>query len=183
MVLYAEGYSVTDFLVSRSDRATFLNFVAQGSRGDWDGAVRTFYRFNNVEELEYAWVQHARQKRQAAPPSTAVASNNRETPQSDPSSRVVVRQTVPPVQPLLEAPQPIVRGAAPDPQQGTLTGCPNGQCQGRPGFLPGYATQPANGQPVMVSSPPPGAVILGAPQFDSPGATLGAPVILPMSPQ
>jgi hypothetical protein len=130
-----------------------------------------------VEELESAWVQHARQKRQAAPQDT-VASNNRDRPAADASGRVVVRQTVPPAQPLLESPQPIVRGAAPDPQQGTLTGCPNGQCQGKPGYLPGYPTQP-----VLVSSPPPGAVILGAPQFDSPGATLGTPVILPMYPQ
>jgi hypothetical protein len=179
MVLYAEGYSVTEFLVSKSNRSTFLNFIAQGSRGDWDGAVRSFYRYNNIEELESAWVQHVRQKRQT-PPETALASNNRGTPESDPSSRVVVRQTVPPAQPLLEAPQPIVRGAAPEPQQGTLTGCPNGQCEGRPGYLPGYPTQ---GQPDLVSSPPPGAVILGAPQFDSASATLGAPVILPPPPQ
>ena len=38
MVLYAEGYSVTNYLVSISSRPAFLNFIAQGMRGDWDGA-------------------------------------------------------------------------------------------------------------------------------------------------
>src|SRR5262249_56886909 len=32
MVLYAEGYSVTNFLVSRSSRPPFLTFLAHGMR-------------------------------------------------------------------------------------------------------------------------------------------------------
>ena len=40
MVLYAEGYSVTSFLVGQSSRSQFLAFVAQGMRGDWDGAAK-----------------------------------------------------------------------------------------------------------------------------------------------
>ena len=38
MVLYAEGYSVTNFLVGSSNRKVFLDFVAAGMRGDWDKA-------------------------------------------------------------------------------------------------------------------------------------------------
>ena len=57
MVLYAEGYSVSNFLVAASNRQVFLNFVAQGMRGDWDGAVRSNYGYNSVEELEKAWVE------------------------------------------------------------------------------------------------------------------------------
>ena len=52
MVLYAEGYSVTNFLVGRSNRAAFLNFVADGLRQGWDAAVKAHYGFSNVEELE-----------------------------------------------------------------------------------------------------------------------------------
>ena len=72
MVLYAEGYSVTNFLVGQSSRQVFLAFVAQGMQGDWDAAVRTHYRYRSVEELEGAWVQHIRSGRKQP---TQVASN------------------------------------------------------------------------------------------------------------
>src|SRR5947209_1720366 len=38
MVLYAEGYSVTNFLVAQSNRQTFLAFVNQGMHSGWDEA-------------------------------------------------------------------------------------------------------------------------------------------------
>src|SRR6185312_9026446 len=72
MVLYAEGYSVTNFLVGQSSRSVFLAFVAQGMHGDWDAAVRTHYRYRNIEELERAWVQHVYNGRQQP---TQLASN------------------------------------------------------------------------------------------------------------
>ncbi len=65
MVLYAEGYSVTNFLVSQSSRQVFLAFVAQGMQNgnnNWDAALRTHYRYQNVEELERAWVQYISQR-------------------------------------------------------------------------------------------------------------------------
>ena len=65
MVLYAEGYSVANFLVSSSNRGVFLNFVAQGMHGNWDAAVKANYGYNNVEGLERAWVEslyHPRQQ-------------------------------------------------------------------------------------------------------------------------
>jgi hypothetical protein len=41
MALYAEGYSVANFLVAQSNRGTFLNFVAQGMSAEgWDRAAR-----------------------------------------------------------------------------------------------------------------------------------------------
>ncbi len=54
MVLYAEGYSVSNFLVSRSNRRTFLEFINQGMSSGWDDAARKFYSFNRVEDLEQA---------------------------------------------------------------------------------------------------------------------------------
>jgi hypothetical protein len=185
MVLYAEGYSVTEFLVSKSSRSVFLAFVAQGMRGDWDGAVRTHYRYNNVEEMEHSWVQYLRDKRQQQPQEIA-----RGRGEGAPGGRVVVRQTVPPVQPLLQEPMPIVRAAAPDappvPQ-------PEAPAPGRPAYLPEYQRQtvpgrpmsggPPNGQPVSMV-PAPGTVFLGAPQYEAPppGAVLGQPVMIPCGP-
>ncbi len=53
---YAEGYSLTRFLVGRKDRKTFLAFVKTGIDGRWDEAVKTHYGYKNVEELEAAWL-------------------------------------------------------------------------------------------------------------------------------
>src|SRR5262249_37346173 len=36
MALYVEGYCLTEFLVGKRDRKTFLAFVKQGAEDDWD---------------------------------------------------------------------------------------------------------------------------------------------------
>ena len=53
--LYAEGYSLTRFLVESRNRAFFLKFVADGMRVGWDQAVLRHYGHKNVVELEQAW--------------------------------------------------------------------------------------------------------------------------------
>jgi hypothetical protein len=156
MVLYAEGYSVTDFLVGRSSRPAFLAFLAHGMRGDWDGAVRTHYGYRNVEELEQAWIQHLRDARR--PPATLASASDRagRAPAGTPAGRVVVRQTIPPAQPLLGAPQPIYRGAAPEREE--------------PYRAPAMTSRPAARPPAPppgLSLPPP-PVRLGPPQYESP---------------
>ncbi len=110
MVLYAEGYSVSNFLVANSNRGVFLNFVAQGMRGDWDGAVKANYGYGSVEELEKAWVESLSHSR----PQAQLASRPAGPADADGAERVVVRQTAPPAAPLLEAPRAIVRGQAAD---------------------------------------------------------------------
>lgn len=110
MALYAQGYSVTNFLVSQSTRSVFLAFVAHGMQNNgnnWDAALQRHYRYRSVEELEGAWVQSLRNGR---PRSTQLASNRG----TSTAARVVVRQTAPPAQPILEAPEPIYRGQIPD---------------------------------------------------------------------
>jgi hypothetical protein len=164
MVLYAEGYSVTSFLVGRRDRPTFLSFVAYGMRGNWDDAVNRYYGFRNVEELEQAWLQHLRNGRQ---PTLLAGGHGR--PEADPARRLVVHQTLPPAQPLLEAPRPVYRGQAPAPEPGER---PDPRSAARPGYLPDYHTAAADQPPPL----PPSPVRLGAPQLDSPPPTqLGQP--------
>src|SRR5262245_45534551 len=60
MALYAQGYSVTSFLVGKSSRPEFLNFIADGMRSGWDAALQRHYQIRNVEELEQAWLTHLR---------------------------------------------------------------------------------------------------------------------------
>lgn len=140
MSLYAQGYSVTNFLVRQSSRPEFLAFVARGMQGDWDGALRTHYRYNSVEELERAWLQHIRE---GGTSGMQLAANRGRT-EAMPTSRIEVRQTIPPRQPLLQAPQPVYRAQAPD----------------------DYADRRARPQYDYRQTPPP-AVRLGAPEFDS----------------
>jgi hypothetical protein len=111
MVLYAEGFSVTNFLVAKNGRQAFLAFIAQGMRGDWDAAVRTHYRYRSVRDLEQAWLQNLRDTKRG--PATLASAGGRAAPTS-PASRVVVRQSVPPAYPMLGAPRPVARAAAPD---------------------------------------------------------------------
>lgn len=139
MSLYAQGYSVTNFLVAQSSRQEFLAFVARGMQGDWDGALRTHYRYGSVEELERAWLQHVRDGGSSA---TQLASK-RGRGEASPTSRIVVRQTIPPAQPLLDAPQPIYRGQAPEE----------------------YAERRDRARLEYRQAPPP-TVQLGAPEFD-----------------
>ena len=63
MCLYAQGYSLSDYLVKRSDRRNFLAFVATGMQPTgWDQAVQSFYGHRSVEELEEAWLKHLRER-------------------------------------------------------------------------------------------------------------------------
>jgi hypothetical protein len=157
MVLYAEGYSVTNFLVAQSSRQVFLAFVAQGMQGDWDAALRKHYRYRSVEELEGAWVQYLRN---GSRPPTQLASARGPSE----AAHVVVRQTAPPSQPILDAPQPVYRGQMPEEPRPQPARAPS----------PGY-----------YQVPPPPTVKLEAPEFERvPPAMpqLGQPQFAPRSP-
>lgn len=118
MCLYAQGFSMSEFLVGRSDRKTFLAFVGHGMHYGWDSAVRTYYRHNSVEELEQAWLQYLRDGRrpQNRQPGVTIASNQgARQPGATATNRTRVHLTVPPVQPL--APPPVARAAMPTADQ------------------------------------------------------------------
>src|SRR5207237_9809860 len=132
--LYAEGYSVAEFLVDTSNRKTFLDFVAHGMQYGWDGAAQSYYHFANVNQLEQAWIDSLRKpKRQPAP--TLIAKNTN-TP-AEAANRVLVRLTAPPVQPLPDERSPIFRAHAPDMEHGAgWSDLPRQQASRLPGYLP-----------------------------------------------
>ncbi len=86
MVLYAEGYSLTRFLVDKKDRKTWLAFVRQGMDDGWDKAVKQQYDFSDVEALEDAWLADLRrpEKARAIPPAPASGKNELDIPVSLP---------------------------------------------------------------------------------------------------
>jgi hypothetical protein len=175
MALYAEGFSVTNFLVGLGGRQQFLGFVATGMREGWDRAAHSYYRFSSVEELEKAWIQHLRDNRQ---PATQLANTARPA-ENEPGRRILVRNTVPPAEPGDGGAQPVYRGQMgddgnQDPQR--LAG------GARPGYLPDYgqAPRPPAPQPGTQDGwqpvPPPPNVRLGPPEFPPPGQAMPGPV-------
>jgi hypothetical protein len=113
MVLYAEGYSVTNFLVGKSSRGAFLNFLADGMRAGWDQAVSKHYGYRSVDELEQAWVQHLRDVSKPSAETTLAKADVPEKASATQTSRPSVRSTLPPATPVLGAPR-AVRGVPDD---------------------------------------------------------------------
>jgi hypothetical protein len=150
MKIYAQGYSVTSYLVDLSDRATFLSFVNTGVSAGWDRAVQQYYRLQSVEELEEQWLQHLRATRdqaRARAAGTMVASA-----QGQPSGREVVRSTAPPAQPQLEPAGAVFRGKSDDGRTRPTSGT---------GVVP---LGPTPGPKKTRPNPPP-PVTLGLPEF------------------
>jgi hypothetical protein len=118
MVLYAEGYSVTSFLVGKSSRKAFLAFIGDGMQRGWDMAVQTHYGYKGVRDLEAAWLRHLSENPASENASTtAVASANnprRESSAVTATSSLSERKTLPPVMPILGAPRAVARGTAPE---------------------------------------------------------------------
>jgi RNA polymerase sigma factor (sigma-70 family) len=65
--LFAQGYSVTRFLVERKDRAGYLEFVKTGMRGGWDAAANRCYELADVAEMEKAWLDWLRREHNKPP--------------------------------------------------------------------------------------------------------------------
>lgn len=57
--VYAVASSLTEFLLTRGDRATLLEFGQEANRVGWDAALRKYYQFASVSDLQTAWQQWA----------------------------------------------------------------------------------------------------------------------------
>ena len=55
LALYAEGYSLTQYLVQSQGRAAFLRFLNDANARGWDAAIKSFYARGNIEALERDW--------------------------------------------------------------------------------------------------------------------------------
>jgi hypothetical protein len=104
MTLYAQGYSLSRFLVEQTDRRQFLAFVGDGMKGGWDNAVRTHYGMNRVEDLEAAWLDWMRGT--FKPDAGLLAKNT--NPGRPTQAQTTSAQGHP------QAGAPVVRGASPD---------------------------------------------------------------------
>lgn len=55
LALYAEGYSLTNYLVQARGRATFLRFLNDAHHQGWDAAFKNSYGKSSVEAFEREW--------------------------------------------------------------------------------------------------------------------------------
>jgi hypothetical protein len=55
LTLYAQGYSLADYLVEKRGRKTFLEFLQTAHQHGWDNALRHHYKFKDIEQLEQKW--------------------------------------------------------------------------------------------------------------------------------
>jgi hypothetical protein len=165
MIIYAEGFSVANYLVERSDRQTFLNFVAAGMRTGWDRAAQTYYGYQTVEQMEETWLQHLRDTKDGARRPTSgnmIATNPQSRGAATALSRDGIRLTAPPAQPQLDPAGPIFRGQAGDEYRARPVS-PNAPA----GVIPlGPAQRPMQ-TPATIQKPRPmpPPVTLGLPEF------------------
>jgi hypothetical protein len=56
LTLYAEGHSLADYLIGRSDKATYLKFINYAhDKKSWDKALKKYFGYSSVDSLEKEW--------------------------------------------------------------------------------------------------------------------------------
>jgi hypothetical protein len=96
LLLYAEGFSLTDYLLQESDNALFLAFVQDALQKGWDDAIRRHYRYKNVEDLEkqwHAWIQAGSPNR--SPVKTELLADASQRTPTAPKANPVIRAQSP----------------------------------------------------------------------------------------
>ena len=92
--LYAQGHSLSKYLISQRGKREFIAFLETGLKiGDWPAAVEQHYGYRNLHVLQDSWMSWVRQGRPDITPKPAaggvlVASNNTDI---RPHSRPIVR--------------------------------------------------------------------------------------------
>ena len=163
IVLYAQGYSVSQYLVKKGGdgkegRGKLLQFLGVGMQGNsaesWNAAASKVYGFDTVDALEEAWLTALK-----TPPARVVARDT--TPVGLTSgNKSELRTSAAPSVPFLEPPVKAVRGTAPDSEP-----------TGRPTHLPppdpgAFNTTPvAKPKPLAPDRPPP---VLLPPELPAP---------------
>jgi hypothetical protein len=55
LTLYAQGYSLADFLVQKGGRAKYLQLLEVAEKKDWETALRELYGIEGVKSLDSSW--------------------------------------------------------------------------------------------------------------------------------
>ncbi|MFN0197790.1 MAG: hypothetical protein ACKVT0_13680 [Planctomycetaceae bacterium] len=55
LMLYAEGYTLSNFLVQRGGKRRFITFLADAHESSWDRALQRHYDYKTIASLENEW--------------------------------------------------------------------------------------------------------------------------------
>lgn len=55
LTLYAQGYSLADFLVQKGGKARYLKFLDLADKKDWKSALQELYEIEGIESLDASW--------------------------------------------------------------------------------------------------------------------------------
>ncbi len=146
IALYAQGYSIADYLVKLggdNGKHRFLNFVGHGMSRGWDQAVWTYYRKQSVEHLERDWLnylaktrgkQHIQVAKDRQPQGQQTQQRQVATRAENRTPQTVVRLTIPPQAATEASRGRVVRGA--DPTEREVGQTFGGGYQRQPTHLP-----------------------------------------------
>jgi hypothetical protein len=102
MPLYAQGYSLAEFLIQTKGRQAFVKFLDDGLKSDdWPGAVERQYGVKDLGSLQNTWLAWVRQgsplaKPGESRPATLLAADGRR-PRPEPNLIYRVRDKQPPM--------------------------------------------------------------------------------------
>lgn len=106
--LYAQGHSLSEFLIAHHGRREFLKFLGDGLQSsDWPGAVEQHYGYRDLLALQNSWldwVRHGRPELQPADDNVLIAAHEEPLPPhappvvrgQDPEDAVYSAADVPP---------------------------------------------------------------------------------------
>lgn len=106
MPLYAQGYTVAEFLIQQGGRRKYVNYVADGLRDNhWSRATKEHYGIENLGALQNSWLAWVGQgfpsmepvapQTEAVPPATLVAAGDRR-PRPEPNLIFRIEDKEPP---------------------------------------------------------------------------------------
>jgi hypothetical protein len=98
--LYAQGHSLTQFLIERKGRAAFMTFLGDGMQDEnWRRAVSSHYGHENLYALQESWLDWVKAGRpRLVPEGTAIAASEApaiaRTPRAEPALAPVGKPSV-----------------------------------------------------------------------------------------
>jgi hypothetical protein len=101
MPLYAQGHSLSQWLIESRGRKAFLDFLADGMQDEnWRRAVREHYGFDGLNSMQTAWLDWVKQGRPQLTPETSpigqlVASTRNTSDAARPGTAAILRTQSP----------------------------------------------------------------------------------------
>jgi hypothetical protein len=104
MPLYAQGYSLAEFLIQTGGRRKYIEFLGDGMQNDnWSGAIQRNYGLQDLGMLQTTWLAWVRQgSPQIAPRASqpALIAANERRPRPEPNLIYRIRDKQPSADPL-----------------------------------------------------------------------------------